>query len=107
MPRALARRALADRLPKQVLEETRFAVQVADWHEDLTAARDCLTEELDRLDACPAAAAVIDLQRLRRWTQNWPTGGWERGEILLHYRYALLRAIAVGHFLRRSMGGNR
>ena len=35
MLRALARRALADRLPKQVLEETRSGLQVADWHEDL------------------------------------------------------------------------
>src|SRR5262249_2649880 len=38
--RSLARRALADRLPKQVLEEPRRGFQVADWHEDLAAARD-------------------------------------------------------------------
>src|SRR5262249_54971976 len=35
-PRALARRALADRLPKQVLEEPRRGLQAADWHEDFT-----------------------------------------------------------------------
>ena len=107
MPRALARRALADRLPKQVLEETRTGLQVADWHEDLTAARDGVVDELDRLEACPAAAAALDLPRLRRLTENWPSGGWERGEVLVHYRYALLRAIAVGHFLRRATGSNR
>ena len=77
-PRALARRALADRLPKQVLEETRSGLQVADWHEDLTAARDGVVDELDRLEACPAAAAALDLPRLRRLTENWPSGGWER-----------------------------
>ena len=65
-PRALARRALADRLPKQVLEETRTGLQMADWHVDLTAARNDIIEELDRLEACPAAAATLDLPRLRR-----------------------------------------
>ncbi len=107
IPRALARRALADRLPKQVLEETRAGLSVADWHEDLTAARDGIVDELDRLKACPAAAAALDLPRLRRLTENWPSGGWEQGEVLVHYRYALLRAIAVGHFLRRATGSNR
>jgi len=107
IPRALARRALADRLPKQVLEETRAGLSVADWHEDLTAARDGIVDELDRLKACPAAAAALDLPRLRRLTENWPSGGWEQREVLVHYRYALLRAVAVGHFLRRATGSNR
>ena len=39
IPRALARRALADRLPQAVLSEERKGYQAADWHEGLTAAR--------------------------------------------------------------------
>ncbi len=106
-PRALARQALADRLPKQVLEETRGGLQVADWHEDLAAAREDIVSELDRLEGCPAAAAALDLPRLRRLTENWPSDdGWKGREALIHYRYALLRAIAVGHFLRRATGSN-
>jgi asparagine synthase (glutamine-hydrolysing) len=107
MPRALARRALADRLPKQVLEEMRSGLMMVDWHEALTAARDEVIDELDRLEASPAAATTLDLPRLRRLTENWPSGGWEQREVLVHYRYALLRAIAVGHFLRRATGSNR
>jgi asparagine synthase (glutamine-hydrolysing) len=106
-PRALARRALADRLPRQVLEATRFGAQVADWHEDFTAARDCIVDELDHLEACPAATTAIDLPRLRGLTKNWPSSGWERAEVYIPYRYTLLRAIAVGHFLRRATGSNR
>jgi asparagine synthase (glutamine-hydrolysing) len=106
-PRALARRALAGRLPKLVLEERRRGLQVADWHEDLTAARDRIADELDHLEACPAAITALDLPRLRRLTQNWPSGGWERDEIIMPYRYALLRGIAAGHFLRRAAGTNR
>ena len=82
-------------------------MQVADWHEDLTAARDGVVDELDRLEACPAAAATLDLPRLRRLTENWPSGGWERREVEMRYRYTLLRAIAVGHFLWRATGSNR
>ena len=106
-PRALARLALADRLPKQVLEEPRRGLQVADWHEDLTAARDQIADELDRLEACPAAATALDLARLRRLTENWPSGGWERDEVSVPYALALPRAISTGHFLRRVAGGNR
>jgi asparagine synthase (glutamine-hydrolysing) len=107
MLRSLARRALADRLPKQVLEEPRRGYQVADWHENLAAARASVADELDRLDGCSAAAAALDLPRLRRLMENWPSGGWERGEVIIRYRYALLRGIAVGHFLRRASGSNR
>jgi asparagine synthase (glutamine-hydrolysing) len=106
MPRALARRAFADRLPKQVIEETRTGLTVADWHEDVTAARDEIIDELDRLDGCPAAAAALDLPRMRRLTESWPSSGWERGAVFGRYRYALLRGIAVGYFLRRATGSN-
>ena len=107
MPRALARRALADRLPNQVLEEPRRGLSVADWHEDLTAARDRIADELDRLEACPAAATALDLVRLRRLTKNWPSRGWERDEVSIPYALALVRAISTGHFLRRATGANR
>ena len=80
---------------------------MADWHEDLTAARNDVVDEIDRLEACTAAAATIDLPRLRRLIENWPSGGWERREVEMRYRYTLLRAIAVGHFLWRATGSNR
>jgi asparagine synthase (glutamine-hydrolysing) len=105
--RALARRALADRLPEAVLNERLRGLQVADWHVDLSGARDEIASELERLEACPAATAALDLPRMRRLTENWPSGGWESQEITMSYRYALLRGIAVGHFLRRAGGGNR
>jgi asparagine synthase (glutamine-hydrolysing) len=107
LPRALARRTLADRLPKQVLEEPRRGLQLADWHEDLTAARDGVADEIDRLEACEAASKALDLPRLRRLTKNWPSDGWERDEVRMPYRYALVRGISAGHFLRRATGSNR
>jgi asparagine synthase (glutamine-hydrolysing) len=107
VPRALARQALADRLPKEVLQERRRGMQVVDWHENLTAVRSRVADELDRIAACPAATRALDLPRLRRLTENWPSGGWDRDDVRFPYRYALLRGISAGHFLRRATGANR
>jgi asparagine synthase (glutamine-hydrolysing) len=104
--RALARHALADRLPKIVLDERRRGLQGADWHEMLSAARDPIAAELDRLDGCAAATKALDLPRLHRLVENWPTDGWERPEVYGAYRLALVRGIAAGHFLRRASGSN-
>lgn len=106
VPRALARNALADRLPKVVLEEQRKGLQAADWREWLLAARKDIASELERLDSCEPAARALDLPRLHQLMSNWPQDGWEREDIRSSYDLALLRGISVGHFLRRAAGGN-
>lgn len=107
VPRALALNALSDRLPKEVLEERRRGLQAADWHEDLSRAKGDIEEELDRIEGCHPAARAIDVPRLRGLLANWPTDGWDHDEIVLSYRYALLRAIAMGHFVRRASRSNQ
>jgi asparagine synthase (glutamine-hydrolysing) len=104
--KALARRALSDRLPAMVLNETRKGLQAADWHERLTQVRERVAAELDRLSVCAPASKVLDLRRLRQLVENWPTGGWERDEIMVPYRVALLRALSAGHFLRNATRAN-
>ena len=106
-PRALARRALADRLPEVVLNERRKGYQAADWHEGLTAARGQLQAELDRLAECPPAAETLDVERLRALVDDWPSSGWQREQTHNAYRLALLRGVSAGHFLRRARGSNR
>jgi asparagine synthase (glutamine-hydrolysing) len=105
--RSLARRALADRVPQTVLEARGSGLDSADWHERLTASRGEIAAELDRLAACGPAARALDLPRLRRLVDNWPTEGWEKAEVSSPYRLALLRGLSAGHFLRRASGGNQ
>lgn len=107
MPRALARRALADRLPQLVLNERRRGYQKADWHESLTAARAEVAAELDRLGEFAPAARLLDIEKLQRLVREWPTSGWERPSVEQQYRLALLRGVAAGHFLRKASGANR
>lgn len=105
--RWLGRQVLADRLPPEVTGCTRKGWQLVDWHEPLTAARDAVAAELDRQAACPDVGAVVDMARLRRLTEDWPTGGWASEKVIASYRLALLRGLSAGHFLRRASGSNQ
>jgi asparagine synthase (glutamine-hydrolysing) len=104
--RALARHALTDRLPAQVLDNVQAGVQAADWHEGLSADRDRVATEIDRIAACPGAARSLNILRLKNLVANWPSSGWERRETIYAYRQMLLRAVDAGHFLRRASGAN-
>ncbi len=105
-PRALARRALADRLPAEVLNAALKGYQGADWHEGLTAARGELATEIERLAACAPAAAALSTERMGEMMRDWPQSGWDRREVADPYRLALLRGVSAGHFLRRAAGSN-
>jgi asparagine synthase (glutamine-hydrolysing) len=104
--RALAKRALADRLPQAVLAERAKGLQAIDWHEGFTAGRGDAEAEVRRLADCAPAARMLDVARLGGLVEDWPDGGWERGEVRDSYRLALLRGISAGHFLRRASGTN-
>jgi asparagine synthase (glutamine-hydrolysing) len=99
-------RALADRVPREVLQATSRGLQAIDWHESLTRSHTSLSDEIQRLAACGPAARLLDLDRLRGLVDNWPSDGWERADTILSYRAALLRGISVGHFLRLASGSN-
>jgi len=60
-----------------------------------------------RLSECAPAARMLDVDRMKALQANWPTGGWERDEVMQPYRLALLRGISAGHFLHKATGGNR
>ena len=106
VPRSLARRALSDRLPKLIVDETRRGLQAADWHEALTADRQRIAAEIERLEACVPAARALDLARLRHLVENWPEAGWDRAEVVSAYRLALAAGLSTGHFVRRATGTN-
>ena len=104
--RGLARLALADRLPDAILEARTRGYQAVDWHEGLTRDLAEVKRDLERLAALPAAARLLDIDRLRTLVARWPTGGWQRDEVIEDYRMALLRGLAAGRFLTRSLGVN-
>ncbi|HEX8064661.1 MAG TPA: asparagine synthase-related protein [Allosphingosinicella sp.] len=107
IPRSLARRAMADRLPPAILQEKKKGYQGADWHEALTAAREEVARDLDRLSEIAASADTLDLAGMKRLVERWPSGSWHSQATTRDYRLKLLRGLSVGQFLRKASGSNR
>lgn len=99
-PRSLVRRVMSDRLPRQVLSNRRRGLQAADWFERSTAARGEIAAELERMDRCDLARRALDLPRMRRLVEHWPTGGWGQDRVRVPYQNMLERGVTVGRFLR-------
>ena len=102
----LYRRAFETVLPAAEIVARKRGYQAADWHEGLTAARAQVAAELDRLERSAGARRALDLPRLRRLVEDWPTGNWHREDITQQYRLMLMRGIAAGMFIRAVEGGN-
>jgi asparagine synthase (glutamine-hydrolysing) len=101
VPRSLARRALAGRVPDFVLAERRKAVQAPDWHEPAAAQRASLAARLDAFLATPACR-LLPLERLHAMLAEWPQADWTRLAVSRRYRSQLLRSFTLAHFLHRS-----
>jgi asparagine synthase (glutamine-hydrolysing) len=95
--RPLARAALADRLPAEVLDLQDRGYQMADWYEQITP--ELVAAEAERLARCEAAAGVVDFNHVRAMIDAWPSGGWDRQWVISEYRAGLLRALSAAHFL--------
>jgi asparagine synthase (glutamine-hydrolysing) len=104
--KSLYRRAFEGVFPAAEIATRKRGLQAADWHEGLTAARAQVAAELDRLERSAGARRALDLPRLRRLVENWPTGNWHREDVTQQYRQMLMRGVAAGMFIRALEGGN-
>ena len=107
VPRSLARRAFADRLPPSVLGERRKGYQAADWYLGLKEGQAQAQEETERFAGIPEAEEVLDLPLLRRLGEG--AGGITSNSVedVERYRLSLLRGVSAGHFIRKATGSNR
>ena len=98
--RWLLRRAMADRLPPEVLANPLRGLQAADWLERFVDAAPRILVELDLLDQCDLAREAIDLPRLRTLTQKLGVGARDFENTGLEIRELLDLGIMTGRFLR-------
>ena len=106
IPRSFARAALADRLPREILDERLKGAQAPTWFRTLDARRHDIANDIERLDASPLARRLIDLPRLKRLLAEWPKDEHAAQERVKDYRLALNRGVHVGRFVRWVEGGN-
>ena len=98
--RSLIRRAMAGRLPPEIILNKKRGRQAADGFERLTGLRAALPAELDRLEQCGLVRRALDLPRLRRMVDKWPCDGTEKREIPSYFQYVLESGLMVGKFLQ-------
>lgn len=98
--RSILRRAMADRLPREVLSNEKRGLQAADWYEHLTSMRGQIKAELTSLERCDLARHALDLSRMRRLVEQWPEGGWAASQLRAEYGFLLGHGLMVGRFLR-------
>jgi hypothetical protein len=72
----------------------------------MSADRERIAVELERLNFCPAAVRAFDLPRMHDLVENWPKEGWNEVGVITSYRIALASAISAGYFVRRVTGSN-
>jgi asparagine synthase (glutamine-hydrolysing) len=97
--RSLARRAMAGRLPASTLSRKQRGSQSADWYVSLGAVRDRMAAEVERLRCSPLANRLLDLDRMQRLIEQWPSSGFERLDVNRSHHIALTRGFSVGKFL--------
>ncbi len=104
--RKLARDLFADRLPPMILNNREIGLQNADWHARLAPHKDALLGEIDRLAASALAARLIDIPRMRRIAESWPTDAAQAAQTRWLERHVFLRALHVASFASWIDRGN-
>jgi asparagine synthase (glutamine-hydrolysing) len=106
IPRSFARRVLADRLPREILDERRRGANTPAWFNSLDARRHDMAEEIERLEASVLARRLIDLPRLKALVAQWPRDAQAAEERSRDYRLVLAGGMHIGRFVRWVEGGN-
>jgi len=98
--RRLIRRAMAARLPAEILANRQRGLQAADWFERLLASRERLLLELGEWQKDDLLSGILDLQRMVRLVEQMPHANGDAGRIMLDYRQVLEFGLMTGRFIR-------
>ncbi len=91
--RPLARTALSDRLPAEILDNHTRGLQFADWHEHIAP------QEVAALLDGSGAEALLDRGAVDRLIAEWPSDNFNQPATSRIYRRDLLRAVSAASFL--------
>lgn len=98
--RWLIRRAMAGRLPAEILTNKRRGLQAADWFERLNQARPAVLAELAQLEQSDLARQALDLARMRDLVERMAQPRGDARRVMTDYRTALDLGLMTGRFLR-------
>ena len=98
--RSLIRRAMWGLVPAAVLTNRLSGLQAADWYEKIERQRAALAADIAALASSPLARRAVDIARLERAIESWPTEGFGTAKVFEEYNLALTRGVAGARFLR-------
>ena len=106
--RPLARAALADRVPPEVLNLRGRGLQGADWA--LRFTKTDAQKMLEEITGNSTAADLLDIDRMRTAIERWPSKSANGVGVVSEFRLALLGALSCGlfasvHEARTKSGG--
>ena len=104
--RSFGRKVLADRLPPEIVNETRRGAQGVTWFSRLDKRRAEIGEEVERLEASPLASRLLDVPRMKRILDDWPRDAQNAQARRPEVKLAFGRGLHVGQFIRWVEGGN-
>ncbi len=105
-PRWLIRRAMAGRLPEEILENRKRGLQAADWLSQLQTHQGRMLAELDRIGANDLARRALDLPKMRRLVEALPAVDASDPRALGNYRGVLDRGLDLGRFILWASEGS-
>lgn len=105
-PRALQRDVIADRVPPAIVENFKVGEQSPEWFDRIDPQRETILKDIERIERSALASSMIDMQRLKRATEDWPATAEAADAREGELRRGLMRAIAIGRFICWFEGGN-
>ncbi|MEJ0026248.1 MAG: asparagine synthase-related protein [Rhizomicrobium sp.] len=105
-PRSLQRDVIADRVPPDIHENYRLGDQNPEWFSRLAARHAGILQDVERISRSPLASAMIDMKRLKRAFENWPSDAQDPEGHRTELLYGAMRAVNIGRFIRWFEGGN-
>jgi asparagine synthase (glutamine-hydrolysing) len=106
IPRSFARDVLADRLPREILDDPKRGTNGVTWFRRLNSRRQEVIDELDNIEASPLGRRLLDVARLKRIADQWPAdenAAELRGQ---EFKVVLSRGVHIGRFIRWVEGEN-
>lgn len=99
--RAIAREAMRDLLPPEIVDRPTLGAQQPDWLDRMTHRRAELGGEIEAMRAHHMSTELIDVERLALLVDNWPQRDrMAEPAIIEGYQLALGRAIFISRYLR-------
>ncbi|MFY8092435.1 MAG: asparagine synthetase B family protein [Niveispirillum sp.] len=100
------RRAFAERIPPEILDNRQRGMQTADWKLILLKARSAIQAELVQQARITACTDLIDLDSLKTLADTLDDAAPDDWQSVQRHYLKLVRGLSNGLFTRRAVGGN-